>query len=72
MKAVSAMLAVALALALQTTLGRLTVGGTVSVDLVLVVVTYLALARGPMSAAYIRSAWPLPSESITRTRAGNE
>ena len=49
MKAVSAMLAVALALALQTTLGRLTVGGTVSVDLVLVVVTYLALARGPMA-----------------------
>lgn len=43
------MLAVALALALQTTLGRLTVGGTVSVDLVLVVVTYLALARGPMA-----------------------
>ena len=49
MKAVSAMLAIALALALQTTFGRLTVGGTVSVDLVLVVVTYLALARGPMA-----------------------
>lgn len=48
MKTVSAILAVALALALQTTLGRLTVGGTVAVDLVLVVVTYLALARGPM------------------------
>lgn len=49
MKAVSAMLAIALALALQTTLGRLTVGGTVAVDLVLVVVTYLALARGPLA-----------------------
>ena len=49
MKAVSAMLAVALALALQARFGRLTVGGTVSVDLVLVVVTYLALARGPMA-----------------------
>ena len=43
------MLAIALALALQTTFGRLTVGATVSVDLVLVVVTYLALARGPMA-----------------------
>ncbi len=49
MKAASAILAVSLALALQTTLGRLTVGGTVAVDLVLVVVTYLALARGPMA-----------------------
>ena len=49
MKAVAAIGAVCLALALQTTLGRFTVDDTVAVDLVLVVVTYLALAWGPMA-----------------------
>lgn len=49
MKAAGAVLAVSLALAVQTTLGRFAVGGTVAVDLVLVVVTYLALAWGPMA-----------------------
>ncbi|MEQ1898952.1 MAG: rod shape-determining protein MreD [Vicinamibacterales bacterium] len=49
MKAVAAIAAVCLALALQTTLGRFTVDGTVAVDLVLVVVTYIALAWGPMA-----------------------
>ena len=49
MRAVGAILAVSLALAVQTMLGRLTVGGTVAVDLVLVVVIYLALAWGPLA-----------------------
>ena len=40
-------LAVAVALALQTTAGRFVVRGTVAVDLVLVVVVYVALTSGP-------------------------
>lgn len=47
MRPALAVLAVAASLVLQTTLGRLTVGGTVAVDLALVVVTYLALVWGP-------------------------
>jgi rod shape-determining protein MreD len=40
-------LATALALALQTTLARFVIRGTVAVDLVLVVVVYVALTSGP-------------------------
>jgi rod shape-determining protein MreD len=40
---------VAIALALQTTLARLVVRGTVAVDLVLVVVVYVALTTGPVT-----------------------
>ena len=43
MRAAGVILAVALALALQTTLARFVVRGTVAVDLVLVVVVYAAL-----------------------------
>ena len=42
-------LATALALALQTTLARVVIRGTVAVDLVLVVVVYAALAGGPVT-----------------------
>jgi rod shape-determining protein MreD len=42
-------LATALALALQTTLTRFVVRGTVAVDLVLVVVVYAALTTGPVT-----------------------
>jgi rod shape-determining protein MreD len=42
-------LATALALALQTTLTRFIVRGTVAVDLVLVVVVYAALTTGPVT-----------------------
>jgi rod shape-determining protein MreD len=38
---------IALALALQTTLARFVVGGTAAIDLVLVVVVYVALTTGP-------------------------
>jgi rod shape-determining protein MreD len=41
--------AVAVALALQTTLSRLAIRSTVAVDLVLVVVVYVALTSGPAS-----------------------
>jgi len=40
------LVAVALAIAMQTTLDRLVVGGTVAVDLVLVAVVYVALTMG--------------------------
>jgi len=46
-KAAGVILAVGAALALQTTLARFIVRGTVAVDLVLVVVVYLALTMGP-------------------------
>jgi rod shape-determining protein MreD len=45
-KAAGVILAVAVALALQTTLARFVVQGTVTVDLVLVVVVYVALTSG--------------------------
>jgi rod shape-determining protein MreD len=43
------LIAIALALALQTTLARLVVGGTTAIDLVLVTVVYIALTSGPLS-----------------------
>jgi len=46
-RAVGVILAVAGALALQTTLARFLVRGTLAVDLVLVVVVYVALTSGP-------------------------
>lgn len=49
MKTVGVVIAIALALALQTTLARFVVGGTAALDLVLVVVTYVALTSGPVT-----------------------
>jgi rod shape-determining protein MreD len=46
-KAAGILVAVAVALALQTTLSRVAVRSTVAVDLVLVVVVYVALTSGP-------------------------
>jgi rod shape-determining protein MreD len=46
-RAISVILAVAAALALQTTLARFLVRGTLALDLVLVVVIYVALTSGP-------------------------
>lgn len=43
------MIAIGLALALQTTLAQFVVGGTAAVDLVLVAVVYIALTSGPVS-----------------------
>jgi rod shape-determining protein MreD len=43
------LIAVALALALQTTLARFVIGGTTAIDLVLVAVVYIALTGGPVS-----------------------
>ena len=46
MKAAGVLIALALALALQTTLSRFVVGGAVAIDLVLVAVVYVALITG--------------------------
>jgi len=46
-KAAGILVAVAVALALQTTLSRVAIRSTVAVDLVLVVVVYVALTSGP-------------------------
>lgn len=49
MKAAGVLIAIALALALQTSLARFVVGGTAALDLVLVVVVYVALTSGPVT-----------------------
>lgn len=49
MRALGVLVAIALALALQTTLARFLVGGSAALDLVLVVVTYVALTSGPVT-----------------------
>jgi rod shape-determining protein MreD len=48
-KTAGVFIAIALALALQTTLARFVVGGTTAIDLVLVTVVYIALTSGPVS-----------------------
>jgi rod shape-determining protein MreD len=48
-KAARVLIAIALAIALQTTLARLLVGGVAAFDLVLVVVVYVALRSGPVA-----------------------
>lgn len=56
MKAIGALLAIALAIALQTTLARFAIGGTAPVDLVLVSVVYVALGSGPVAGMLVGSA----------------
>ena len=48
MKAGASLLAIAIALAVQTTLTRFAVGGTGALDVVLVAVIYVALTTGPV------------------------
>lgn len=55
MKAFGVLIAIALALALQTTLARFLVGGTAALDLVLVVVVYVALTSGPVTGMFAGS-----------------
>ena len=49
MKAVGVFVAIAAALALQTAVGELFVGGTAALDLVLIAVVYVALTSGPVA-----------------------
>jgi rod shape-determining protein MreD len=54
-RAVGVLIAIALALALQTTLAQFLIGGTVALDLVLVVVVYVALTSGPVTGMFAGS-----------------
>lgn len=49
MRVAGVILAIAVALALQTTLARFVIRGTVAVDLVFVLVVYVALSSGPVT-----------------------
>jgi rod shape-determining protein MreD len=52
-KALAALAAIAAALALQTTLTGLMIGGAAALDLVLVVVVYIALTSGPVTGVLV-------------------
>ena len=65
MKVVASLLAVAIALALQTTLGSLVIRGTAALDLVLIVVVYLALISGPVTGLLLGSAAGLVQDSLS-------
>ena len=65
MKAAGVLLAIALALALQTTLARFVVGGTAALDLVLVVVVYVALTTGPVSGMLTGSAAGIIQDALS-------
>jgi rod shape-determining protein MreD len=64
-KAIGVFLAIALALALQTTLARFLVGGTAALDLVLVVVVYVALTTGPVSGMLAGSAAGIIQDALS-------
>jgi rod shape-determining protein MreD len=64
-KAAGVLIAIALALALQTTLARFLVGGTAAVDLVLVVVVYVALTTGPGSGMLAGSAAGIVQDALS-------
>ena len=65
MKAVGVLIAIALALALQTTLARLVVGGTAAIDLVLVAVVAVALTTGPVSGMLAGSVAGIIQDSLS-------
>ena len=65
MKAVVIVIAIALALALQTTLARFVVSGTAAVDLVLVIVVYVALTRGSAGGMLAGSAAGLIQDALS-------
>ncbi len=60
-----ALVAIALALALQTTLARFVVAGSAAVDLVLVAVVYVALTTGPISGMLVGSAAGLIQDALS-------
>ncbi len=64
MKAAGVLLALAGALALQTTLAGLTIGGGTAVNLVLVAVVYAALAFGPVPGLLAGSAGGLVQDAL--------
>lgn len=65
MKIAASLLAVAIALALQTTLASLVIRGTAALDLVLIVVVYLSLISGPVSGVLLGSAAGLVQDALS-------
>ena len=64
------MIAIALALALQTSLARFLVGGTAALDLVLVVVVYVALTSGPVTGMLAGSAAGIVQDALSSGTVG--
>jgi rod shape-determining protein MreD len=64
-KAAGGIVAIALALALQATLARMLVGGTAVLDLVLVVVVYIALTSGPAAGMVAGSAAGIIQDALS-------
>jgi rod shape-determining protein MreD len=64
-KAAGVLVAIALALALQTTLARFVVGGSAAIDLVLVAVVYVALTTGPVSGMLAGSVAGLVQDALS-------
>jgi rod shape-determining protein MreD len=64
-KVVASLLAIAAALALQTTLASLVIRGTAALDLVLIVVVYLALVSGPVTGLLLGSAAGLVQDALS-------
>jgi rod shape-determining protein MreD len=64
-KTAASLLALAVALALQTTLGSLVIRGTAALDLVLIVVVYLALISGPVTGLLLGTAAGLVQDSLS-------
>jgi rod shape-determining protein MreD len=60
-------LAIALALAFQTTLARFVIRGTVAIDLVLVVVVYVALTAGPVPGLFAGTVAGLVQDALLST-----
>ena len=65
MSAVGILAAIALALALQTTLAPLLAGGAAALDLVLVVVVYVALRNGPVTGMLAGSAAGIIQDALS-------
>jgi rod shape-determining protein MreD len=64
-RAAGILIAIALALALQTTLARFLVGGSAAVDLVLVAVVYVALTTGPVGGMFAGSVAGLVQDALS-------
>jgi rod shape-determining protein MreD len=69
-KAAGVLIAIALALALQTSLARFLVGGTAALDLVLVVVVYVALTSGPVAGMLAGSAAGIVQDALSSGTVG--
>ncbi len=65
MKAAAALAAIAAALALQTTLASLVIRGTAALDLVLIVVVYIALVSGPVTGLLLGTAAGLIQDALS-------